>query len=60
MIVSIFLVKWLCSKNLAAQISTPVSKIILPLAALTFVDNNDSRIFNSGLDDTEEIARKAK
>ena len=59
-IISIFLVQYLYSKNLNTQLSTPVSKIIMPLAALIFIDDTDLYIFNLGLDTTEEIILKAQ
>ena len=55
MIISIFLVRYLYSKNLTTQLSTPLSGIVMPLAALIFVDDTDLYVFNSGLDITEEI-----
>ena len=60
MIISIFLVRYLYSKNLNTQLSTSVSKIIILLAALIFVDDTDLYVFNSVLDTTEEIVLKAQ
>ena len=59
MIISIFLVQYLYSKNLTTYLTTPVSKIVMPLAALIFVDDTDLYVFNSGSETTEEIVLKA-
>lgn len=59
-IISIFLVRCSCSKKIATEISTPILKIILPLAALIFVDDTDLHVFDSGSDATEEVALKAQ
>ena len=60
MIISIFLVQYLYSKNLNTQLSTPVSKIIMPLAVLIFINDTDLYVFNSGSDTIEEIILKAQ
>ena len=60
MIISIFLVRYLHNKNFTAKISTPILKIILPLAALIFVDDADLHAFNSGSDTTEEVVLKVQ
>ena len=41
------------------QLLTPLSGIVMPLAALIFVDDTDLYVFNSGLDTTEELVFKA-
>ena len=60
MIISIFLVRYLYSKNLNTHLTTPVSKIVMLLAALIFVDDTDLYVFNSGSETTEEIVLKAQ
>ena len=59
LISSIFLVRHLCSKKVTAEISTPISRVILLLAALIFVDDTDLYVFNSGADNAEEVVMKA-
>ena len=60
MIISIFLVRYLYSKNVTTQLSTPISGIILPLVALMFVDDADLYVFNSGTDTTRDLVLKAQ
>ena len=60
LIISIFLVRYLCSKNLTTPICTPISQVVLPLAALIFADDTDLHVFNSGSDTTEEVVMKAQ
>ena len=60
MIISIFLVRCLHSKNLTTSISSPMTNMILPLVALIFVDDADLHAFNSGSETTEELAVKAQ
>ena len=60
MIISIFLVQYLYSKNLNTYLTTPISKIVMPLAALIFVDDTDLYVFNSGSETTEEIVLKVQ
>ena len=60
MIMSIFLVQYLHSKNLTTDISSPITNMILPLAALIFADDADLYIFNSGAETTEELVVKAR
>ena len=60
MIISIFLVRYLYSKNLTTQLSIPLSGIVMPLVVLTFVDDTDLYVFNSGSDTTEELVFKAR
>ena len=59
LIISIYLVQCLQSKNLTTQIYTPISKVILLLATLTFVNDTDLHVLNLGSDTTEEVVRKA-
>ena len=59
-IILIFLVRYLYSKNLTTQLSTPLSGIVIPLVALIFVDDTDLYVFNSGSDTTEELVFKAQ
>ena len=60
LIISIFLVRYLRSKKVTEEITSPLSRATLLLAALIFVDDTDLHAFNSGADDTEEIAIKAQ
>ena len=60
MIISIFLVRYLYSKNLTTSISSPITNMILPLVALIFVDDTDICVFNSGSETTEELVVKAQ
>ena len=60
LIISIFLVRHLHSKKVTTEISTPISRVILPLAALIFVDDTDLYVFNSGADNAEEVVIKAQ
>ena len=60
LIISIFLVRYLYSKNLTTPICTPISRAVLPLAALIFVDDTDLYVFNSGSDTTEEVVMKGQ
>ena len=60
MIISIFLVKYLYNKKVTTQLSAPVSRIVMPLAALMFADDTDLYVFNSGIDTTKEIVVKAQ
>ena len=57
-IISIFLVRYLYSKNLTIQLSTPLSGIVMLLAALIFVDNTDLYVLNQGTDSAKEVTRK--
>ena len=59
MIISIFLVRYLYSKNLTIQLSILLLGIVIPLAALIFIDDTDLYVFNSGSDTTEELVFKA-
>ena len=58
MIISIFLVRYLYSKNLTIQLLTPLSGIVMPLAVLIFVDDTDLYVFNLELDTIEELVFK--
>ena len=60
LIISIFLVRYLYSKKVTTEISTPISRVILPLAALIFVDDTDLYVFNSGADNAEDVVIKAQ
>ena len=60
MIISIFLVRYLYSKNFTTQLSIPLLGIVIPLAALIFVDDTDLYIFNSESDTTEELVLKVQ
>ena len=60
LIISIFLVRYLYSKNLTTPICTLISRAVLPLAALIFVDDTDLYVFNSGSDTTEEVVMKGQ
>ena len=60
MIILIFLVRYLYSKNLTTQLSTPLSGIVILLAALIFVDDIDLYVFNSESDIIEELVLKAQ
>ena len=60
MIISIFLVKYLYNKKATTQLSAPVSRIVIPLAALMFADDADLYVFNSGIEITKEIVVKAQ
>ena len=60
MIISIFLVRYLYSKNLTTHLLTPLSGIVIPLAALIFVDDTDLYVFNSGLETIEDLVLKAQ
>ena len=60
MIISIFLVRYLYSKNLAIYLLMPLSGIVMLLAALIFVDDTDLYTFNSGLETIEELVLKAQ
>ena len=60
MIISIFLVQCLHSRNLHSQTFTPVTKIILPLVAFLFADDKDLHATNSGLESIGEVVMKAQ
>ena len=60
MIISIFLVRYLYSKNLTTQLLILLSGIIIPLVALIFVDDTNLYVFNSGSEMTEELVLKAQ
>ena len=60
MIISIFLVRYLYSKNLTTQLLIPLSGIVILLVALIFVDDTDLNVFNSGSDMIEELVFKAQ
>lgn len=60
MIISIFLARYLCNKKVTTQLSTPVSRIVLPLPVLMFADDADLYVFNSGIETTKEIVVKAQ
>ena len=60
MIILIFLVRYLYSKNLTTQLSIPLSGIVMPLVALIFVDDIDLYVFNSESDTIEELVFKAQ
>ena len=60
LIISIFLVRYLYSKNVTTKLSSPITNAVLPLAALIFVDDTDLYVFNSGADTAEEVVIKAQ
>ena len=60
LIISIFLVRHLCGKNVTTKLSSPIANAILPLAALVFVDDTDLHVFNSGADAAKEVVIKAQ
>ena len=60
LIISIFLVRYLHSKKVTAEISSLITKATLPLAALIFVDDTDLYVFNSGTDNAEEAVTKVQ
>lgn len=60
LIISIFFLRYLHSKNVTTQLRTPISGVLLPLAALMFVDDTDLYVFNSGVDTTRELVIKAQ
>ena len=59
-IILIFLVRYLYSKNLTTYLLTLLSGIVMPLAALIFVDDTNLYVFNSGSETTEELVLKAQ
>ena len=59
-IISIFLIRHLCSKNLHYQIVTPFTKIIMPLVALLFTDDTNLCVINSGSKFAEEVVTRAQ
>ena len=44
---------------MTTYLSMPLSGIVMPLAALIFVDDTNLYVFNSGLEMTEELVLKA-
>ena len=56
----IFLVKCLHKQNARTKLSILISRILLPLAALIFVDDTDLCAFNSGSETTAELVQKAQ
>ena len=60
LIISIFLVRYLHSKKVTTEIISPISRVVLPLATLIFVDDTDLHVFNSGSDSAEEVVIKAQ
>ena len=60
MIISIFLVRYLYSKNLTIQLLIPLSGIVMPLAVLIFIDDTDLYIFNSESDTIEDLVFKVQ
>ena len=60
MIISIFLIRYLYSKNLTSYLSTPFSGTIVSLAILIFVDDTDLHIFNCGADTTDNLVHKVQ
>ena len=60
LIISIFLVRYLYSKNLTTPICIAMSRAVLPLAALIFVDDTDLYVFNSGSENTEKVVIKGQ
>lgn len=60
LIISIFLVRYLHSKKVTTEISSPIVKAMLPLAALIFADDTDLYVFNSSTDTAEEVVTKAQ
>ena len=60
LIMSIFLMHYLCSKNLPSHMITPISGAVMSLAALMFVDDTDLYVLNSGLNRTENVVDKAQ
>ena len=57
-IISIFLIQYLYSKNLTSHLFMPFSGIIVFLATLIFVDDTDLYIFNCRVDTTEDLVYK--
>ena len=60
MIISIFLVRYLHKKNVVTHLMTPISRLVVAIAALIYVDDTDLHVFNDGDSSTEEIVRKAQ
>ena len=60
MIISIFLVRYLHKKNAVTHLMTPISRLVVAIAALICVDDTDLHAFNDGDSITEEIVRKAQ
>ena len=60
LIITIFLVRYLHSKKVTAEITSPISRSILPLAALIFIDDTNLCVFNLGTDNAEEVVIKAQ
>ena len=38
----------------------PMSRLVVPLAALLYIDNTDLYVFNSSCDSTKEVVQKAQ
>ena len=59
LIMSIFLMHYLCSKNLQSHVITPTLGVVMLLVVLMFIDDTDLYIINSGSDKTEGIVDEA-
>ena len=60
MIILMYLIQYLHSKNVVTQLTTPFFGVIMKLVALIFVDDTDLYVFKSGLDTAEELVVKGK
>ena len=56
---NIFLMHYLCSKNLHSHAITLMPEAVMLLVVLMFADDTDLRVLNSGLDRIEDIVDKA-
>jgi len=59
-IILIFLVRYLYSKNLTTQLLIPLLGLVMTLVALIFVDDTDLYVFNLESDITEELVFKVQ
>ena len=58
LIILIFLVRYLCNKNVVTHLMTPISRLAVAITALICVDKTDLHVFNNVHSNTEEITQK--
>ena len=58
LIIAIILVRYVCSRRVAAQIIALILNAIILLAALLYPDDTDLYVFNQGMESIEKIVRK--
>ena len=55
LIITAFLARYLYQKKVTTQLVVPLSRLVVPLAALLYTDSTNLYVFNRGCNSTKEV-----